>query len=304
MASRFAGRSVRPCPSPAADRSCCHGSWRSPPISCFADYLPLGSQILIMILFALSLDLVLGYAGIVTLGHAAFFGVGAYAAGIYAVHVSRRAVVRPAGRGGRRRRRRPGIRRHHPAHHRPDLAHADAGGRPRCCRRPRTMPASSPAAMTDCKASRSIRSSARSASTCSAAPPIFIAWSCCSSCWLFVRRLVHAPFGHSLVGIRENVVRMHAIGAPVRRRLLTAYTISAALAGIAGALAHPNHAVRRAERAEFRTLRRDRHHAGARRCRPVVRRVRRRRAVHDRAGPACRDAIRSSGISGSACCWC
>src|SRR5580698_7368208 len=54
----------------------------------FADYLPLGSQILIMILFAMSLDLVLGYAGIVTLGHAAFFGVGAYAAGIYAVRVS------------------------------------------------------------------------------------------------------------------------------------------------------------------------------------------------------------------------
>ena len=51
-----------------------------------------------------------------------------------------------------------------------------------------------------------------------------------------MRRLVHSPFGRSLVGIRENVVRMHAIGAPVRRRLLTAYTISAALAGIAGAL--------------------------------------------------------------------
>ena len=77
----------------------------------FGDYLPLGSQILIMILFALSLDLVLGYAGIVTLGHAAFFGVGAYAAGIYAVHVIGRAVVRPAGRRGRRRRRRPGLRR-------------------------------------------------------------------------------------------------------------------------------------------------------------------------------------------------
>ena len=54
----------------------------------FGDYLSLGSQILIMILFALSLDLVLGYAGIVTLGHSAFFGVGAYAAGIYAAHVT------------------------------------------------------------------------------------------------------------------------------------------------------------------------------------------------------------------------
>ena len=53
--------------------------------------------------------------------------------------------------------------------------------------------------------------------------------------WL-VRRLVHSPFGRSLVGIRENVVRMHAIGAPVMRRRLLVYTISAALAGIAGAL--------------------------------------------------------------------
>jgi branched-chain amino acid transport system permease protein len=39
-------------------------------------------------LFVLSLDLVLGYCGVVTLGHAALFGVGAYAAGIYAIHLS------------------------------------------------------------------------------------------------------------------------------------------------------------------------------------------------------------------------
>ena len=37
-------------------------------------------------LFALSLDLILGYAGIVSLGHAAFFGVGAYGAGLLALH--------------------------------------------------------------------------------------------------------------------------------------------------------------------------------------------------------------------------
>ncbi len=48
--------------------------------------IPLLSQILIMGLFALSLDLVLGYAGILTVGHAAFFGVGAYASGLFAVH--------------------------------------------------------------------------------------------------------------------------------------------------------------------------------------------------------------------------
>jgi len=51
-------------------------------------YLPLATQVAIMIIFALSLDLALGYGGIETLGHAAFFGIGGYAAGLYALHVS------------------------------------------------------------------------------------------------------------------------------------------------------------------------------------------------------------------------
>ena len=49
-------------------------------------YLSLGARILIFILFALSLDLILGYAGIVTLGHSAFFGLGAYTAGALGAH--------------------------------------------------------------------------------------------------------------------------------------------------------------------------------------------------------------------------
>ena len=52
----------------------------------FPSYRVLGSQILITGLFAVSLDLILGYAGIVSLGHAAFFGIGAYTAGLLAVH--------------------------------------------------------------------------------------------------------------------------------------------------------------------------------------------------------------------------
>ncbi len=54
--------------------------------------------------------------------------------------------------------------------------------------------------------------------------------------WLAVRRIVHSAFGRSLTGIRENVGRMHALGAPVWRRRLGVYTIAAALAGISGAL--------------------------------------------------------------------
>ena len=52
----------------------------------------------------------------------------------------------------------------------------------------------------------------------------------------FVRRIVYSPFGQALTGIRENVRRMHAIGSPVHRRLVTVYAISAAIAGVAGAL--------------------------------------------------------------------
>ena len=52
----------------------------------FPTYLPFASQVIVMILFALSYDIVVGYAGIVILGHTAFFGVGAYSAGLLAVN--------------------------------------------------------------------------------------------------------------------------------------------------------------------------------------------------------------------------
>jgi len=54
--------------------------------------------------------------------------------------------------------------------------------------------------------------------------------------WLLLRAIVHSAFGRSLTGIRENVLRMHALGSPVAARMLTAYAISAALAGVSGAL--------------------------------------------------------------------
>ena len=65
-------------------------------------------------------------------------------------------------------------------------------------------------------------------------------YSTCSSCWsmvfFLVRRIVYSPFGQALTGIRENVRRMHAIGSPVHLRLVTVYAVSAAIAGVAGAL--------------------------------------------------------------------
>jgi branched-chain amino acid transport system permease protein len=50
------------------------------------------------------------------------------------------------------------------------------------------------------------------------------------------RRLVQSPFGLSLRGIRENARRMPAIGTDVKRRLRTIFALSAAMAGVAGAL--------------------------------------------------------------------
>jgi branched-chain amino acid transport system permease protein len=55
-------------------------------------------------------------------------------------------------------------------------------------------------------------------------------------CWVAARRLVHPPYGRSLTGIRETVPRSPAHAAPLRRRRLVNYTISAGFAGTAGAL--------------------------------------------------------------------
>src|SRR6218665_2006160 len=57
------------------------------PFLVFPNYLSLASQIAITALFALSLDIILGYAGVVSLGHAAFFGRGGYAAALFAKDV-------------------------------------------------------------------------------------------------------------------------------------------------------------------------------------------------------------------------
>jgi branched-chain amino acid transport system permease protein len=201
----------------------------------FPGYLPLAAQILATILFALSADLILGYAGIVTLGQAAFFGTGAYTAGILAAHGWGEPIT--------------------------GLLAAAAGGAVvgflsglvilRSTGLTLLMQTLVVAAM--------LAEAANKASAVTGGDdglqgmvvwPIFgrfefglfgrTAFFYCLIVlflgWLAVRRIVHSAFGRSLTGIRENVARMHAIGAPVRTRRLVVYTISAALAGISGAL--------------------------------------------------------------------
>ncbi len=201
----------------------------------FPDYLALGAQILATILFALSLDLVLGYAGIVTLGHAAFFGTGAYTAGILAANGWGEPISGLLAAG----------------------LTAGAVGFLTGAIILRTtgltllMQTLVVAAMLGELANKatSITGGADGLQGMEVWP-IFgtfrfdlfgrTAYIYCAVVlmigWLLVRSIVYSPFGRSLTGIRENVLRMHAVGAPVRSRKLIAYTISAALAGISGAL--------------------------------------------------------------------
>jgi branched-chain amino acid transport system permease protein len=201
----------------------------------FPDYLALGAQILATILFALSADLVLGYAGIVTLGHAAFFGTGAYTAGILAAHGWGEPIT--------------GL-----------LAAAAAAGLLGFLSGLIVLRTTGlPLLMQTLVVATMVAEAANKASFVTGGDdglqgmevwPIFgrlrfdlfgrTGYLYCLVvvllCWWITRRIVHSPFGRSLTGIRENVRRMHAIGAPVARRRLVIYTIAAALAGVSGAL--------------------------------------------------------------------
>jgi branched-chain amino acid transport system permease protein len=201
----------------------------------FPDYLALGAQILATILFALSADLVLGYAGIVTLGHAAFFGTGAYIAGILAAHGWGEPITGVlAGAAGAA------------------LLGFFSGlvvlRTTGLALLMQTLVIATMAAEAANKAS--FITGGDDGLQGMEVWPIFgrfrfdlfghTSYIYCFAtlflCWWATRHIAHSPFGRSLTGIRENVRRMHAIGAPVARRRLVIYTISAALAGISGAL--------------------------------------------------------------------
>jgi branched-chain amino acid transport system permease protein len=201
----------------------------------FPDYLALGAQILATILFALSLDLVLGYAGIVTLGHAAFFGTGAYTAGILAANGWGEPISGLIAAGIA-----AGL-----------VGLASGAIILRTTGLTLLMQTLVVAALLSELANKATRITGGADGLQGMDVwPIFgafrfdlfgrTAYIYCAVVlligWLAVRAIVYSPFGRSLTGIRENVLRMHAVGAPVRRRKLIAYTISAALAGISGAL--------------------------------------------------------------------
>jgi branched-chain amino acid transport system permease protein len=198
-------------------------------------YLPLGAQIFATILFVLSADLVLGYAGIVTLGQAAFFGTGAYTAGILAANGWGEPLT--------------GL-----------LAASLAAALVGLLSGFIILRTSGLALlMQTLVVAATLYEAANKASFLTGGDdglqgmqvwPIFglfrfdmfgrVAYVYCLVVlflgWAIARQLVHSPFGRSLTGARENIVRMHAIGAPVAIRRLIVYAISAALAGASGAL--------------------------------------------------------------------
>jgi branched-chain amino acid transport system permease protein len=198
-------------------------------------YLGLASQIAITALFALSIDLVLGYAGIVTLGHAAFFGLGAYGAGLFSLHVWGEPLTGLAVGAGLaavagylsslivvRFRHLAiimitmgfGLLLHEAANKAHWLTMGTDG-----LQGFRTWPILGLFELDFIGYTAYVYSLV----------VLFLLF-------LAVRRLIHSPFGLSLRGIRENWTRMPAIGAPSQSHLRKAYTISAAIAGIAGAL--------------------------------------------------------------------
>jgi branched-chain amino acid transport system permease protein len=208
------------------------------PIACFfifPSYRLLGSQVLIIGLFAVSLDLVLGYAGIVSLGHAAFFGVGAYTAGLLAVHgfhepISGLVVAAIAAaivgylvsflvvRGGDLTRLMVTLGIGLMLWEVANKAAFITGG----------VDGLSGVTIAPILGRFSFDIGGRTAYVY-ALVVVFLVF-------VVLRRIVHSPFGLSVRGIREGGRRMPAIGAPVARRLRAMFTLGAAVAGIAGAL--------------------------------------------------------------------
>jgi branched-chain amino acid transport system permease protein len=201
----------------------------------FPDHRVLGSHILITGLFALTLDLILGYAGIVSLGHAAFFGIGAYTAGLLAVHgwgepLSGLVVAGAAGalvgyatsflivRGSDLARLMVTLAIGLMLFEAANQAAFITGG------------ADGLSGVTMGKLFGVFAFDLRgSTAYLYSLAVLFVLFA-------LSRRIVCSPFGLSLRGVRENVKRMPAIGAPVARRLIAIYTVSAAMAGVAGGL--------------------------------------------------------------------
>jgi len=196
------------------------------------------NEIAILALFALSLDLILGYAGIVSLGHAAFFGFGAYAAALVAklvmpdpwvgmlVAITLAAVLGAVcsllilrGSDLTRLMVTLGVALIlYELANKLDWLTGGADGLQGVVMGPLLTPLG---AFDFDLAGR----------TAYAYTLVVLVL-----CLYVARRLVHSPFGYSLQALRDNRLRAASIGLSVNARLIAVYTIAAAIAGAAGAL--------------------------------------------------------------------
>jgi branched-chain amino acid transport system permease protein len=232
-----AGFDAAPLRDAARWRAAEYAFWSIPILAYFVfpEDLALLSQIAITALFALSLDLILGYAGILSLGQAAFFGIGAYTAGLLAKYGWGDPLLGLAGAA---------------------LVAAAAGFGTsflvlRGADLTRLMVTLGVALMLFEAANKatSLTGGLDGLQGVEVTPLLGrfgfdmygrTAYLYCVGVlfalfWI-ARRVVHSPFGLSLRGIRQNVLRMPALGAPVHARLVAAYTLGAGYAGVAGAL--------------------------------------------------------------------
>jgi branched-chain amino acid transport system permease protein len=190
----------------------------------------------ILALFALSLDLILGYAGIISLGQAAFFGLAAYVAGLVAKYgIINEPVLALLVSG---------------------LVAAALGFVTsflvlRGSDLTRLMVTLGVALILGELANRfsSLTGGADGLQGVTIAPVLGLfsfdlyghtGYVYCLIvlfvCFVIARRIVYSPFGLSLRSLKGNSLRASAIGIPVNRRLIAIYTIAAGFAGIAGAL--------------------------------------------------------------------
>jgi branched-chain amino acid transport system permease protein len=193
------------------------------------------NEIAIVALFAVSLDLILGYAGIVSLGHAAFFGFGAYGAALFAKHVMPDPLVGLAfaiaiaallgaatsvlilrGTDLTRLMVTLGVASilYELANKLEDLTGGADGLQG--------------VVMGPLLGRFEFDISGRTAYGYTIVVLVV--------CVLLARRLVHSPFGISLQALRDNRLRATSIGLSVHARLIAVYTVAAAIAGAAGAL--------------------------------------------------------------------
>ena len=193
------------------------------------------NEIAIVALFALSLDLILGYTGIVSLGHAAFFGLGGYAAGLLAKHltgdpltglVAGTVVSALAGavmsltilRGNDLTRLMVTLGFALILYELANKLDWLTGG----------ADGLQGVTMAPLLGRFEFDLYGRTAALYSLSVLLLAFW--------LLRRVVHSPYGATLMAIRDNRLRAQSIGIPVAWHLASVYTLAAAIAGTAGVL--------------------------------------------------------------------